>query len=155
MSGSASTGMARRQPGQFRPAAQRGGTTAGPGSGSGALNRGRPGPGCLGDVDGRPLFSDLGIGVAGLAVGITRSSAGPSWVQITILAMALPESVRQDLLAKLRKALLHLAVVVARLELVVEVFDHVGAVAGEVVNQAIFIMHARAYLQAIGIDNCP
>lgn len=109
----------------------------------------------LGDVDGRPPFSDLGIGVAGLAVGITRSMATPSWLQITVCALVQPESVRQDLLAKLRKALLHLAVVVARLELVVEVFDHVGAVAGELVNQAIFIMPARAYLQAIGIDNCP
>ena len=147
--------MAWRESGQFRPAAQRGGTTAGPGSSSGALNRGGPGPGCLGDVAGRPLFSDLGIGVAGLAVGITRSMATPSWLQITVCALVQPESVRQDLLAKLRKALLHLAVVVARLELVVEVFDHVGAVAGELVNQAIFIMHARAYLQAIGIDNCP
>lgn len=75
VSGSASVGMASRQPGQFRPAAQRGGTTAGPGSG--ALNRGGPGPGCLGDVDGRRLFSLLGIGVAGLAVGITRSREDP------------------------------------------------------------------------------
>ena len=126
--------MARRQPGQFRPAALRGGTTAGPGSSSGALNRGRPDPGCLGDVVGRPLFRELGIGVAGLAVGITRSSAGPSWAQITVWAMALPESVRQNLLAEFRKSLRHLAVVVAGLELVEEVFDHVGGVAGELVN---------------------
>jgi len=129
VSGLASAGMAWRQPVQFRPAAQRGGTTAGPGSSSGALNRGGPGPGCLGDVVGRPLFRELGIGVAGLAVGITRSSAGPSWVQITILAMMQPESVRQDLLAKLRKALLHLAVVVAGLELVEKVVEHVEGIA--------------------------
>ena len=76
------------------------------------------GHGCLRDLDDRPLFSWLGIGVAGLPVGITRNRAGPSWIQ-TVWAMALPESVRQNLLAKLRKALLHLAVVVAGLELVV------------------------------------
>jgi len=87
------------------------------------------GHGCLGDVDGRLLFSELGIGVAGLAVEITRSRATSSWVQITILAMALPESVRQDLLAKLRKALLHLAVVVAGLELVEKVVEHVEGIA--------------------------
>jgi hypothetical protein len=83
----------------------------------------------LGDRDGRPLFSELGIGVAGLPVGITRSRADPSWVQITIWAMALPESVRQNLLAKLRKALLHLAVVVAALELVEKVVKHVEGIA--------------------------
>ena len=77
------------------------------------------GHGCLGDVEGRPLFSELGIGVAGLPVGITRSREDPSWIQITVWAMALPESVRKNLLAKLRKALRHLAVVVAGLELVV------------------------------------
>jgi Mg2+/Co2+ transporter CorC len=48
--------------------------------------------------------------------------------------MALPESVRQNLLAEFRKSLRHLAVVVAGLELVEEVFDHVGGVAGELVN---------------------
>ncbi len=83
----------------------------------------------LGDVDGRPLFSDLGIGVAGLAVGITRSMATPSWLQITVCALVQPESVRQDLLAKLRKALLHLAVVVAGLELVEKVVEHVEGIA--------------------------
>ena len=92
------------------------------------------GHGCLGDIDGRPLFSELGIGVAGLAVGITRSRADPSWAQITVWAMELPESVRKNLLAEFRKSLRHLAVVVARLELVEEVFDHVGGVAGELVN---------------------
>ena len=86
------------------------------------------GHGCLRDVDGRPLFSELGIGVAGLAVGITRSREDPSWIQITVWAMALPESVGQNLLAKLRKALRHLAVVVAGLELVEEVVEHVEGI---------------------------
>lgn len=87
------------------------------------------GHGCLGDVDGRPLFSELGIGIAGLAVGITRSRADPSWLQITAWAMVQPVSIRQDLLAKLRKALLHLAVVVAGLELVEKVVEHVEGIA--------------------------
>ena len=52
----------------------------------------------------------------------------PSWVQ-TVWAMALPESVGQDLLAKFRKALLHLAVVVAGLELVEKVVEHVEGIA--------------------------
>ena len=76
------------------------------------------GHGFLGDVDDRQLISALEFGVAGLAVGITRSRADPSWAQVTVSAMSQPESIRQNLLAKLRKALLHLAVVVAGLELV-------------------------------------
>ena len=72
----------------------------------------------LGDMYGRPLVSELGIGVAGLTVGITRTAERPLVDQKTVWAMMQPESVRQDLLAKLRKALLHLAVVVAGLELV-------------------------------------
>ncbi len=52
----------------------------------------------------------------------------PSWVQ-TVWAIALPESVRQNLLAKLRKALLHLPVVVAALELVEKVVEHVEGIA--------------------------
>ena len=64
------------------------------------------------------------------AVGRTPD---PSWVQ-TVWAMELPESVRKNLLAEFRKSLRHLAVVVAGLELVEEVFDHVGGVAGELVN---------------------
>ena len=58
------------------------------------------------------------------AVGRTPD---PSWVQ-TVWAMALPESVGQNLLAKLRKALRHLAVVVAGLELVEEVVEHVEGI---------------------------
>jgi hypothetical protein len=42
----------------------------------------------------------------------------PSWV-LTVWAMALPESVRQNLLAEFTKSLWHLAVVVTGLELVV------------------------------------
>ena len=87
------------------------------------------GHGCLRDVDSRPLFSELGIGVAGLAVGITRSREDPSWIQITVWAMALPESVRKNLLAEFRKALRHLAVVVAGLELVEKVVEHVEGIA--------------------------
>ena len=87
------------------------------------------GHGCLRDLDDRPLFSWLGIGVAGLPVGITRNRAGPSWAQITVWAMELPGSVRQNLLAKLRKAILHLAVVVAGLELVEKVVEHVEGIA--------------------------
>ncbi len=64
-----------------------------------------------------------------------RAPAGPKyWIQITVWAMELPESVRQNLLAEFKKSLRHLAVVVAGLELVEEVFDHVGGVAGELVN---------------------
>ena len=72
------------------------------------------GHGCLRE-DGRPLFSWMGIGVVGLPVGITRSRATPSWIQITVWAMVQPELDRQNLLAKLRKALLHLAVVASGL----------------------------------------
>lgn len=80
-------------------------------------------------MDGRPLLNELGFGVAGLAVGITRSRADPSWVQITVGAMEMAESIRQNLLAKYRKALLHLAVVVAGLELVKKIIEHVEGVA--------------------------
>jgi hypothetical protein len=48
------------------------------------------------------------------------------------------------LLADFSKSLRHLAVVVAGLELVEEVFDHVGAVAGELVNQEIILISACA-----------
>ena len=80
-------------------------------------------------MDGRPLLNELEFGVAGLAVGITRSRVAPSWVQITVGAMTLAESIRQNLLAKLSKAFLHLAVVVAGLELVEKIIEHVEGVA--------------------------
>ena len=66
----------------------------------------------------KPLVSELEFGATSLAVRITRIRGDPSWVQITVCGMVQPESFRQNLLAKLRKALLHLAVVVAGLELV-------------------------------------
>ena len=55
----------------------------------------------LGDVDGRPLFSELGIGVAGLPVGITRSreknrpQLGPNSLGDGAAKVSPPESARK------------------------------------------------------------
>jgi hypothetical protein len=52
--------------------------------------------------------------------------------------MGLPKSVRQNLLAEFRKSLRHLAVAIAGLELVEEVFDHVGGVVNNIHNFSFF-----------------